>query len=466
MVSLRRWSLVWFLALAVCFRILALGADGQLHWNRVEGTVSADVRGWDLERLLTNVAAQTGWEVFMDPGAELNVSVKFGPMPYPDGLQRLLGRLNYALVGQTNGPTRLYVFRTSMAQATRQLTAAAPKTGVAPDAGPSTNRVPRELVVRLKPGVSIDDLARRLGARVTGRLDEFGVYRLRFDSEDALERARDLLTGNTDVESVEYNYVIGPPGVLQPALAGAIPALELRLKPSAHQDKLIVGLIDTAVQSLGSSANSFLLPALSVSEAPGNAVGSEPTHGTAMAGTILLALQSVAAGETAVRILPVDVYGGGQFTTTFDVAKGIVLAVNGGATLVNLSLGTTADSTVLRSVIESASAKGVVFVAAAGNRPTTDPVYPAAYEPVLAVTALDPATGSIADYASRGAFVDMVAPGVSAFSFNGRVYVVGGTSSAAALVSGTLAGLADKSGKSPREVRDRLAAAGARSAQH
>jgi|YelNatPaOPRAMG01_1025707.scaffolds.fasta_scaffold207873_1 hypothetical protein len=143
-------------------------------------------------------------------------------------------------------------------------------------------------------------------------------------------------------------------------------------------------------------------------------------------------------------------------STTFDVAAGIAAAVNDGAQIINLSLGTPIDSPVLKGVVEEVTRQGVVIVAAAGNEPTTVPVYPAAYSSVVAVTALDPATGTVAPYANRGDFVDMAAPGISAVPYGGKVYVVVGTSPAAAYVTGLLAGLANKSGQSPSEVKEQV----------
>ena len=91
--------------------------------------------------------------------------------------------------------------------------------------------------------------------------------------------------------------------------------------------------------------------------------------------------------ESGVKILPVDVYGNSPTTTTFDVASGIYQAINAGATVINLSLGSSGDSEFLHNVIKSGAAQGVLFFAAAGNEPTTAPSYPAAYPEVMAVTA-------------------------------------------------------------------------------
>src|SRR5256885_3943343 len=55
-------------------------------------------------------------------------------------------------------------------------------------------------------------------------------------------------------------------------------------------------------------------------------------------------------------------------------------------------------TTLFRSIIKSAAAQHVLFFAAAGNEPTTEPSYPAAYPEVIAVTA-GTRDGAIASYA-------------------------------------------------------------------
>ena len=77
-----------------------------------------------------------------------------------------------------------------------------------------------------------------------------------------------------------------------------------------------------------------------------------------------------------------DVYGANRETTTWNVALGIVAAVNNGANLINLSLGSPVNSPVLQDLVASVAARGIVLFAAAGNEPVSTPFYPAAYPEV------------------------------------------------------------------------------------
>ena len=88
-------------------------------------------------------------------------------------------------------------------------------------------------------------------------------------------------------------------------------------------------------------------------------------------------------------ILPIDIYGGNENTTTFDVARGIYEALNRHANIINLSLGGQSDSELIRSLVLEGSKKGVLFFAAAGNYSSSDRYYPAACDRVVAVSATD-----------------------------------------------------------------------------
>lgn len=83
-----------------------------------------------------------------------------------------------------------------------------------------------------------------------------------------------------------------------------------------------------------------------------------------------------------------------------------------GVKIINMSLSGPPDD-LIRKAIEKLAAKGVLLVAAAGNDgPAAGPSYPAAYDQVIAVTAVNRDLQSYR-YANRGAYIDVAAPGVS-----------------------------------------------------
>lgn len=415
-------------------------AADSLTWRHEPKRVDAEISSWTLPELLENIAQVTGWQIYLEPGTNLRVSTKFKDRAPGEALRLLLGNLSFALLPQTNAPPKLFVFRTSLQEATQLIRSS--KTG---SGGKGPKPIANELIVTLKPGASIDELARRLGAKVVGRMEGRNAYRLQFEDGDAASDARELLEKNDDVESVELNYPVSrPPAVEALTFSSSLP-LNLKPKAAGNANHIIVGLIDTPVQLQGSVVDQFLLPGVSIA---GDAKPSDtfPTHGTTMAETILrgLAMAMEGAEGSTVRILPVDVYGNNSGTTTFEVAHGIYKAINdGGAMIINLSLGSEGNTEFLYRIIKSAHDQGVLFFGAAGNQPVITPTYPAAYAEVVAVTAGD-RRGNISAYANHGDFVDVIAPGSTIVNFKNQSYLVMGTSAATAYATGLASGLADK----------------------
>jgi hypothetical protein len=422
---------------AVLLTTQACFAADSIKWDAASDTVEATVETWSVPQMLQRVATATRWQIFIDPGITNCIPAKFSGKQPGDALRRLLGDYNYALVPETNAPSKLFVFRNSRDQATQAIR---PIEQVAKKSNQS--RIGNELVVTLKPGEKIEDVAKRLGAKIVGRSDDQNTYRLRFDDDKAADSARDDLADDSAVEGVDSNYYVSRPETAQPL---GTPGGPLSLTPKVPPDGkyIVVGLIDTAVQPKEGNFSDFLLPGASVTEGPSS---SGPSHGTTMAEAILRTLSNANEGKaTTVRLLPMNVFGdNGQSTTTYDIAVGVYKAVNGGATIVNMSLGGDGDSKFLYNTIKSAHDQGVVFLAAAGNEPGTAPTYPAAYPESLAVTAGN-GQGGVASWANSGNWVDIVAPGGGFGTFNGERYRVTGTSYSTAFATGMIAATAEKS---------------------
>jgi hypothetical protein len=234
--------------------------------------------------------------------------------------------------------------------------------------------------------------------------------------------------------------------VLEPLAMSSPAPVALTPDVSPATDKVVVGLVDTAVQRNGTAVDAFLqasVAAFGGDEArPSDAI----THGTAMAETILdgvaraLAERGDGTGKVPVSILPIDVYGASETTNTFDVARGIYAALDGHANIINMSLAGEGESPLLRNLIGTATEHGVLVFAAAGNTPGTTPMYPAADPAVIAVTAAD-AQGNVASWANSGAFVDAIAPGMNVVRLQERAWLGTGTSISTSWVSGWTAGI-------------------------
>lgn len=445
---------VWC-SLAICLWALSsatLSAADSLIWNTNQDQVSANIQGLPVLPVLKAVAQYTGWHIYVESNMNHTVSTKFQNLPAGEALRMLLGDLNFAIVPQTNGPNELYVFRTGIGNA---------RTLISPsDLVSKVSRsgiIPNQLIVTLKPGAKIDGLDCIQNAKITGRMDALNSYRVEFKDANAAEAGRQCLTNNPAVASVENNYSMEPPNV-PVGVANASPQFNLTPKANnGNNCQIIIGLVDTHVQPVGQDLSQFLMPAISEAGTPTST--TQLTHGTAMLNVIAQGLtkglgggvQGKANAQTSVKILPVDVYGPNETTSTFDVANGIYQAINGGANVINLSLGGTGDSSFLQNLIQQAQGQGVVFFAAAGNQPVTTPFYPAAYPGMEAVTASS-APGQLADYADHGSFVNLMLPGTGIVPYQGQSWAVTGTSTATAYASGIAAGLADANHDCPKAV--------------
>jgi thermitase len=434
---MRLTKIHWLFALFFWGAVLLLPAANSITWDAKLDQVSADVRGEALWPLLEDIAHQTGWHIFVEPGLERKADTKFKELPRGDALKKLLGDLNFAFVPQTNGPDLLYVFKTTMQNATRRVAAAA---GLGKPA--TAKYVANELLVKVKPGTDIDALAKALGAKVIGRDDALGLYRLKFEDSAATDAALGKLKSSSDVATVDYNYLYDPPVAPQRIANAPVGPVSLALNPPGDSGKVVVGLVDTAIQPMGNDLDKFILKPISVA-GDANANNADPTHATGMAETILRGI-AAQGGSTSAQIQPVDVYGADAMASTWNVARGIQQAVNAGANPINLSLGGANDSAILDQVISDAQAKGIVFFAAAGNQPVSTPTYPAALAGVWAVAATQ--GNQLASYSNFGNFIAMALPGSSVIYLGGQTFVVQGTSPATAYATGIAAGT--KSGTS------------------
>jgi len=210
----------------------------------------------------------------------------------------------------------------------------------------------------------------------------------------------------------------------------------------------------------------------------GQAVDDDYGHGTHVAG-IIGAVARNGAGIAGVapgcKVLPVRVLGteGG---TTAGVVQGIDWAIQCGARVINLSLGSRDVSRAEEQIVQRALDRRIVVVAASGNDALSGnaPEYPATLGGVISVAALKrerandgTPTGKLvrADFSTFHPQVAIAAPGVDILSTMPRRFAsaeapygyASGTSMAAPMVSGLVAlMLAAHPDWGPVEVRQAL----------
>lgn len=162
-----------------------------------------------------------------------------------------------------------------------------------------------------------------------------------------------------------------------------------------------------------------------------NVIGGHPAgwnedqcgHGTHVAGTIAAAANGrgvvgVSPGDVSLYILKVFGTAGSPScgwtyaSTLMDAANRCAAA---GAKVINMSLGGGGSSAAEGAFFQSLLDSGVLSIAAAGNGGNTALSYPASYDAVVSVAAVD-ANKALAAFSQRNAQVELAAPGVGTLS--------------------------------------------------
>lgn len=220
---------------------------------------------------------------------------------------------------------------------------------------------------------------------------------------------------------------------------------------------LTIGMIDTAIETghgaLGGNnitARSFLAAGVEP---------AKPAHGTATA-ALLIGKGEVEGMLPGAKLLAAGVFRQRSSKDIDTTADAVIQALDWLATervaVINLSLGGPRNL-IVEAAVQRILGAGIAVVAAAGNGgPDAKPVYPAAQDGVIAVTAID-AKLKAYDRANRGDYISFAAPGVevhTAAAAGGTVYV-SGTSYAAPFVTAAVASMLSKK-QDMQFVRKRL----------
>lgn len=335
---------------------------------------------------------------------------------------------------------------------------------------PPTPYIPREVLVALrmpkdKLSPTVQNLARDYQLSEEGILDlpSLGVTVIRFKIPDARDVVDviSLLEMDNRILFVQPNYIFrsmaeGRTPQYGPQKVRADVAWSI-----ATGKGVKVALIDTGVDDLHRALKGKVVEKTDVT---GDEKGFTPgIHGTALAGVIAAGGEMKGIAPDA-RILAIQAFHpdpkrpGVGLGSSFTVARALDFAIQSRAQVINASFGAPKDK-LIPLLVDQAIRRGIVFVAAAGNDgPQGRPVYPAALEGVIAVTATDH-EDRLFERASRGSYIALAAPGVEIFSpvpGNGWDFF-SGTSMAAAHVAGVVALLLEKNPNlTPHEVKTLL----------
>ncbi len=169
-------------------------------------------------------------------------------------------------------------------------------------------------------------------------------------------------------------------------------------------------------------------------------------HGTHVSGTIA-ALGNNDLGVVGVNpggnlnIHMVKVFdSNGLWAYGSDLAAAVDQCAAAGAKVISMSLGGGAPSAVEEAAFDDAAANGILAIAAAGNDGNSTLSYPASYDSVMSVAAVD-SNGDKASFSQFNEQVEIAAPGVGVLStLPGNTYAAwNGTSMATPHVAGVAA---------------------------
>ena len=185
---------------------------------------------------------------------------------------------------------------------------------------------------------------------------------------------------------------------------------------------------------------------------PQEVAGTLYGHGTGVAGLIV---------QTAPRatILPIRVLGPDGTGDVDNIILAIDWAVQKGANVINLSLGTNVDVASLKQAVSYAALAGVYVVAAAGNEGSTSLLYPAAYmttvtghEKMLSAGSFSSTlllsifnnTGPALEYVAPGELMMSAYPDLRVAKYTGSSFATPVVAGAVALAQGDASNSADK----------------------
>jgi subtilisin family serine protease len=343
----------------------------------------------------------------------------------------------------------------------------------APAAG-ETRMLADEVVVRFRLSArqsAMDALVRRLGLRHlearTFAAAGITVHRYALARGQAVAATIAALEADPAVVYAQPNYLYA---LLQGAAAAApgaqyaIDALAIRGAHALTSGRgVTVAVIDSGIDR---AHPEFAGGAIEARDVAGDAATPPHAHGTSIAGIIAArgTLMGIApeVSLVGIRAFVDDGAAAGPYGTSWRIAAGFDAALKAGARVVNMSFAGPRDPLVEQGV-GGLARRGVAMVAAAGNEgASAPPQYPAAYDGVIAVTAVDSAHAAFAA-ANIGDYIAFAAPGVDIVSpAPGNAYqITSGTSLAAAHVSGVAALLLARDPRLKPQDIDRLLSAAA-----
>ena len=211
---------------------------------------------------------------------------------------------------------------------------------------------------------------------------------------------------------VDMNHIYTAGAIATDTGGGVSPRSAIELPADIDDMQLKIGMVDSRVDTSHASLGGSKIHQKSfVSK------GSvQPdSHGTAIASMLAANSVDYTGLAPSANVYAASVFEKneerGEFASTVSLVLALDWLVSSGVDVINISLAGPPNR-LLESALNQAGKRDVMIVAAAGNGgPLAKPLYPAAYDSVIAVTAVD-TEGQVFRLANRGSYLDLAAPGV------------------------------------------------------
>ncbi|MEZ8227051.1 S8 family serine peptidase [Vibrio splendidus] len=262
------------------------------------------------------------------------------------------------------------------------------------------------------PRIVQESLLEQLKARKVEKLGNRAIYSVEMEDSE-LGRLRN----RSDVEYVE----IDPPRYL---LSETIPwgyeAVNAQRLSDSSAGNRTVCIIDSGYDL---AHNDLSGNRVSGTNDSGTGAWSDPgnnnAHGTHVAGTIA----AIANAEGIKGVMPnqnvnlhiVKVFNDTGWGYSSSLIKAVQTCADNGSNVVNMSLGGSQSSMTEKNALQTISDQGVLLIAAAGNSGNTAHSYPASYDSVMSVAAVDDKRAHAA-FSQATDQVEITGPGVAILS--------------------------------------------------
>lgn len=231
-----------------------------------------------------------------------------------------------------------------------------------------------------------------------------------FDITQVRDGVLDVVGKDRAEVDLNHIYTAGVPEAV--AGAGVLPRAAMPFPADLEDMELRVGMIDSRVDTTHPALVQSRIEARSFAR-PG--ADSPDFHGTAIASIIAGSSEDYQGLAPKAQLYAASVFefddDHGEIASTVSLIRALDWLISSGVDVVNVSLAGPPNR-LLERALDRAAEQNMVVMAAAGNGgPMARPMYPAAYESVVAVTAVD-ASQQVFRLANRGDYLALAAPGV------------------------------------------------------